>query len=79
LSNKDYSNIMVCTSFNIQITRIPIRWIKRSFFMKIDIKAKSNTKHKNIIKAFHPTLRPSNRFINPVIHPQVQKKILNIF
>jgi hypothetical protein len=47
--------------------------------MKTSIKAKSNTKHKNIIRALHPTLGPPNGFINLVIHPQAQKQILNIF
>jgi len=47
--------------------------------MKTDMKAKSNAKHKNIIRAFHPTLGPPNGFINPIIYPQAQKQILNIF
>jgi hypothetical protein len=41
--------------------------------MKIDIKEKSKEKHKNIIRALHPTLGPLDELKNLVIHPWAQK------
>jgi hypothetical protein len=37
--------------------------------LKIEIKAKFGTKHKNINRTFHPTIGPPKGFINPMIHP----------
>jgi hypothetical protein len=45
----------------------------KEFCLKIDIKAKSRVKHKNIVRVLHPTLGPPNMFINLAIHPMSSK------
>jgi hypothetical protein len=50
----------------------------KEFCVKIEIKTKFGTTHKNIIKVLHPSLGPPNGFINPMNHPWVQKQILNM-
>jgi hypothetical protein len=55
------------------LTQIPHEFqengLKGILFENSHLKVKFGAKHKNIIRIFHPTLGPPNRFINPMIHP----------
>jgi hypothetical protein len=68
LFDKDYSNIVVCISFDTNTAGVFRKMNSKKICVKIDIKENFDTKHINIIRALHPTLGPLNGFINLVTH-----------